>query len=42
MKDTTRRDNYQSLEPPDPKETRDFSSVHRCAFWDGLYEGSGS
>jgi para-nitrobenzyl esterase len=30
------QDNYQSLEPPDPKETHDFSSVHRCAFWDGL------
>ena len=30
------RDNYQSLEPPDPKETLDFSAVHKCAFWDAL------
>jgi para-nitrobenzyl esterase len=30
------RDNYQSLEPPNPRETLDFSSVHRCAFWDAL------
>jgi para-nitrobenzyl esterase len=31
-----KRDNYQSLEPPNPKETLDFSSVHKCAFWDAL------
>ena len=30
------RDNYQSLEPPNPRETLDFSSVHKCAFWDAL------